>query len=649
MTDHKSNRHKRRLNSPDSFDFFTSSAASFHPRPYQPNVPAAPPPKPPPPARNNSLTHPLPPMDPTPGEPNTVFIHPPFFDIQVSHLYPDGLTYTVMAINPNWFLDPADFISMHTSNPNAIPYPPQLEPPRGWCPAKKKDLKERGPDGWPDGEEPRLRCTFCRRTYAGVNAKSMWRRHVFEKHKIAMSNRRENAERSRKGNRMYLRFVAALLRFANEADVKGGQEKENLSVHKRGGPVDEVTKSRLRSLRPAASASTSALSDRKNDNEFDIDVDLYVPYAPHVPQGEFPALEPPVDLSRSPLFQAHFPDSPTPLLNSPRSLSPEITAPCHDASPLPPVPVIPLSPYNPLTTPSFRHSPPRLPSDQPWRFPSPSHPLHFTALDASLGVIAPERASPSGVVSAPSAIDVSPVIIAPREGKASSYNTPSVLIFGKKDTGRSTTKRSTTKRSTTKPTPRRLFISSSLPTPITERLGLDRSRPAEESPLRRIGNRRTPRTSKAPMFAPARIKMNGILAASPGEDLFGKLYGTVTEPGKPSARAIATPLSSPNADSPVVRTRRYVSEDNRMKSALNRELYSKEQTIGLGLLEAFSLKQEAAEIEDDCEIDSMLMSSPVLRARSSAELDLEDRNEGRDSPGLLPPVKRRKTHSSDVV
>ncbi|KAN0125204.1 hypothetical protein V8E52_001756 [Russula decolorans] len=631
MTDHKSNRHKRRLNSP-TFDFFTPSAASFHPRPYQPNLPAAPPPKPPPPARNNSLTHPLPPMDPTPGEPNTIFIHPPFLDFPDSHLFPDGLTYTVMAINPNWFLDAADFISMHTSNPNAIPYPPQLEPPRGWCPAKKKDLKERGADGWPDGEEPRLRCTFCRRTYAGVNAKSMWRRHVFEKHKIAMSNRRESADRSRKGNR--------------------GQEKENLLVHKRGGPVDEVTKSRLRSLRPAASASTSALSDRKNDNEFDIDVDLYVPSAPRVPQGEFLALEPPVDLSRSPLFQAHFRDSPTPPPNSPRSLSPEITAPCHEVSPLPPVPVIPLSPYNPLTTPSFRHSPPRLPSDQPWRFPSPSHPLHFTALDASLGLVAREQASPSGVVSAPSAIDVSPVIIAPREGKASSFNTPSVLIFGKKDTGRSTTKRKTTKRSTAKPTPRRLFISSSLPTPITERLGLDRSRPAEESPLRRIGSRYTPRTSKAPMFAPARIKMNGILAASPGEDLFGNLYGTVTEPGKPSARAIATPLSSPNADSPVVRTRRYVSEDNLMKSALNRELFFKEQTIGLGLLEAFSLKQEeAADVEDDCEIDSMLMSSPVLRARSAADLDLQDRNEeGRGSPGLLPPVKkRRKTHGSDVV
>ncbi len=580
-------------------------------------------------------------MDPTLGEPNTVFIHPPFFNFPDSHLYSDGgLTYTVMAVNPDWFLDPADFISMHTSNPNAIPYPPQLEPPRGWCPAKKKDLKERGADGWPDGEEPRLRCTFCRRTYAGVNAKSMWRRHVFEKHKIAMSNRRENADRSRKANRMYLGFVTASLEFANEADVKGGQEKENLSVHKRGGPVDEFTKSRLRSLRPAASASTSALSDRMNDNG-DIDVDLYAPSAPRVPQGEFPVLEPPLDLSRPPLFQADLRDSPTPPPNSPRALSPEITAPYHEAFPSPPVPVIPISPYNPLTTPSFRHSPPRLPSDQPWRFPSPSHPLHITALDASLGMVTREQASPSRVISAPSAIDVSPVIIAPREGKASSYNTPSVPIFSKKDTG----------RSTTMPTPRRLFFPSSLPTPITERLGLDRPRPAEESPLRRVGSRCTPRASKAPMFAPARIKMKGILAASPGEDLFGNLYGTMTELGKLSSRrTIATPLSSPNADSPVVRTRRYVSEDNLMKSALNREIF-KEQTIGLGLMEAFSLKQEAVDVEDDGEIDSTLMSSPVLRARSAAELDLEDRNEeGLVLSGLLPPVKkRRKTHNSDVV
>ena len=53
-------------------------------------------------------------------------------------------------------------------------------------------------------------------------------------------------------------------------------------------------------------------------------------------------------------------------------------------------------------------------------------------------MVACEQANPSAVVSAPSAIDVSPVIIAPREGNASSYNTPSILIFGKRDAGRST-------------------------------------------------------------------------------------------------------------------------------------------------------------------------------------------------------------------
>ncbi|KAI0257613.1 hypothetical protein BJV78DRAFT_1278105 [Lactifluus subvellereus] len=630
MTDPRTNRLKRRLTSPPSLDFFTSSTTSFHPRPYQPNLSAAPPPKPPPPARNNSLTHPLPPMDPTPGEPNTVFIHPPFFDFPDSHLYPDGLTYTVMAINPDWFLDSTDFISMHTSNPNAIPYPPQLEPPRGWCPAKKKDLKERGADGWPDGEEPRLRCTFCRRTYAGVNAKSMWRRHVFEKHKIAMSNRRENAERSRKGSH-----------------TKGGQEKENLLVSKRSGPVNDpqVTKSRLRSLRPVASASTLALSERKNDNEYDVDADFPVPSAPRVPQGEFPVLEPALDLSQPPSFKADSRDSPTPPPNSPRSVSPEIAPPPRKASLSPPRPVIPISPYNPLTTPSFRHSPPRLPSDQPWRFPSPSHPLHFTALDASLGMFA----SPSAGAAVPLAIDVSPVIIAPRDGKSSSLNTPSVVIFSKKDTG----------RSTRKPTPRRLFLSGSLPTPITERLSLDRSRPMEESPLRRIGGRYTPRALKAATFAPARTKMSGKLVASPStfaEDPFGNLYGPMTETGKPSSSGctVATPLSSPNADSPVLRTRRYMSDDKLVKSTLNRELFLKEQSIGLGLLEAFSLNQETADGEDDCEIDLMLMSSPVMRARSAGkdpESDPDDRDgEDQDSPGLRPPFrKRRKTNGGDMV
>lgn len=184
---------KRRLSS--HLDFFTPAATSFKPRPYTPtasdsfpttSLPSVP--------RSLDST---PSMDPQSSDPAVIFIHPPFISFPNSHLHPDGLTFQLMTENPNWFLVPSDFVSVDNPNTNLIPYPPHLEPPRGWCPAKKKDLKDRGSEGWPEGEEPRLRCTFCRRTYAGVNAKSMWRRHVFEKHKIAMSNRRDGSDRPR--------------------------------------------------------------------------------------------------------------------------------------------------------------------------------------------------------------------------------------------------------------------------------------------------------------------------------------------------------------------------------------------------------------------------------------------------------------------
>ena len=180
--------------------FFSPASASFHPAPY---TPAASQPSSSRPARAQQRSHDslaIPPagMDPLPTDPNVLFIRPPFNSFPNSHLYPDGLTYSLMAENPEWFLDAQDFVSQPNDNSTAISYPPHLEPPRGWCPAKKKDLKDRGGEGWPEGEEPRLRCTFCRRTYAGVNAKSMWRRHVFEKHKIAMANRRDgNPDRPR--------------------------------------------------------------------------------------------------------------------------------------------------------------------------------------------------------------------------------------------------------------------------------------------------------------------------------------------------------------------------------------------------------------------------------------------------------------------
>ena len=57
-------------------------------------------------------------------------------------------------------------------------------------------------------------------------------------------------------------------------------------------------------------------------------------------------------------------------------------------------PVAPDTPYDPLQTPSFRHSPPRLPSDQPWLYPSPSHPLHLPTRELSLSMLVPNDPSP---------------------------------------------------------------------------------------------------------------------------------------------------------------------------------------------------------------------------------------------------------------
>jgi hypothetical protein len=196
---------KRPHSTTSQLPFFQPAEESFHPLPYAPTYAATikQPPRPPP-IRvpiPPGVAYAPPPMDPTPDDPHALFIHPPFMDFPNAHLYaPEGLTYLVLAANPEWFLDPADFKSATNDSEDALAYPAKLEPPRGWCPAKKKDLKERGAENWPEGQEPRLRCTFCRRTYAGVNAKSMWRRHVYEKHKIAMSNRRDGQERVRGRN-----------------------------------------------------------------------------------------------------------------------------------------------------------------------------------------------------------------------------------------------------------------------------------------------------------------------------------------------------------------------------------------------------------------------------------------------------------------
>ncbi|KAJ7492523.1 hypothetical protein FB451DRAFT_959693, partial [Mycena latifolia] len=296
---------KRRLVSAPDLNFFVPAEDSFKPLPYTPNH-SAPPAREPHPERvpvRPIASHALSTLglDPLPTDPDVFFLRYPFTSFPDQDLYPEGVTYTALAENLNWFLDPEDYVYENCKNPNAIPYPAALEPPRGWCPARKKDLKEKGPDGWPDGEQPRLRCTFCRRTYAGVNAKSMWRRHVFEKHKIAMANRRNDMERPRGRN-------------------------SNSACPRRTNALGKAPR------------KTESHETILNLNDTTVSTASLIPLGESAPQ---------LDISS-----------------------------CPPASPTSSHIIPPASPYDPLLTPSFRHSPPRLPSDQPWRFPSPSHPLH---------------------------------------------------------------------------------------------------------------------------------------------------------------------------------------------------------------------------------------------------------------------------------
>ncbi|KAF9651895.1 hypothetical protein BDM02DRAFT_3184142 [Thelephora ganbajun] len=443
------------------------------------------------------------PMDPTPTDPNTIFLHPPFTNFPNAEKYSQGLTYTVMADNENWFLDPQDFVSPANNNQNAIPYPAQLEPPRGWCPAKKKDLKERGGEPWPEGQEPRLRCTFCRRTYAGVNAKSMWRRHVYEKHKIAMANRRDttNPDRSRR-------------RAGNKENWRSKEEKtEEPKTSQENGSESDASNDRKRSRSPMTSAlpaptpapveETAALPD--------------------------PKASPPRPLAAK-LSPKSMPFTPSHTLGSPlKSLTP---------------------PYDPLATPSFRHSTPRYPSDQPWRFPSPSHPLHSAARDLSLAsFIRNEVTSTPG-----KGLEVSPIVLGPPDSKHRALGSPSIPTSSKKRSFWQLNSLANRTPGFPKPSPRRLF---SLPTPRRWTLDSpDNSFRSSKSSSSSIFSTSSVPSSDSPA-SPASLRNSGLLEPIrlAGEDPFADIYQTwpgVAEEDAKAKNEVTNPIAS--EDSPVVRT-----------------------------------------------------------------------------------------------
>lgn len=624
---------KRRLSSSVDPAFF-SSASSFNPKPYVPNVASSHTfnaPKSFPPTRGHSSAHlaqSIQVMDPSPSDPNAVFIHPPFVDFPNSHLYPEGLSYSLMAANPEWFLDQNDFISSISMNPGAIPYPPQLEPPRGWCPAKKKDLKALGPDGWPDGEEPRLRCTFCRRTYAGVNAKSMWRRHVYEKHKIAMSNRRDNHDRTR-GRRA-----------AHKDHRQGTSDKENLSDDPRRDvkPLELCpTKSRARSpLTPSKTFSSNFTGDPTAEPET-----ASIPSTPLIEQAKIPRSDhhhegeqvPSNEVLRTgPVEQGESHSQPKP---EGTFLSPKTTNF-----------LVPFSPYDPTLTPSFRHSPPRLPSDQPWRFPSPSHPLHSKAREMCLSMLVRGGASPV-VKGDPTACSSSPSM-----GPPSIINTPCSLVERRALGDMAPVFIGGNSPVIFRPSPRQLFADGQ--SPISSFNHLDYRKRLNDSPLggglRRRSNLRKKSTMASTLdvqngwLSDASLSSAGSMTVgSPArlthDDPFGNLYKPLLQPKTNDGihQRSPSPLSSDEAGSPVVRK-------TRPSGVGAPELEAGVVGLGIGLMAPFTLStlrtaSSGYDEADELEVERSLADAQRQHSQGTCGEGGEDED--------LPPLKRRRKATED--
>ncbi|KAF8446074.1 hypothetical protein L210DRAFT_2953777 [Boletus edulis BED1] len=617
---------KRRLSPSPDLAFFTPAADSFNPKPYAPNpVPQSHvenSPKLPPPRNNASLPHHMPLTDPCLSDPNVVFIHPPFIAFPGAHLYSEGLSYSLMAANPEWFLDPNDFISSVSTNPDAIPYPPQLEPPRGWCPAKKKDLRALGPDGWPEGEEPRLRCTFCRRTYAGVNAKSMWRRHVYEKHKIAMSNRRDGNDRNRGG------------RGSNKDHHRNTvSDKENLS-----GDLHRVSKTSTDQLnnikfksRPFLVPSDSATENKVQDSQ---EESVATASAQFVDRPDSPQLASSSSNSSS-TDAAPGTDVPEAIPSgntmSDRMNSSPVTVPI----------TLPMSPYDPTLTPSFRHSPPRLPSDQPWRFPSPSHPLHSRARELCLGMLV--RGG------------ISPVIKASTNDSSSpSLGTPSIIHTPSSAAGRSKPFSDAFGSSPVifQASPRQLFSDGH--SPFSTFNALDLRKRINDSPLsglRRRMHHRKPSTMNtsfdlhADWLSDASLSSTSTIGTespsrSSNEDPFGGLYKPLlrskTREGDANQRTPSPRGSSSEVESPVVRNARHPAVGAP-------ELEAGLVGLGIGLMAPFRLSTCRTQSNHATE------GSSIEKDEEEVERVLTDGSPGSPTEILSskhlrsPPLKRRRT------
>lgn len=438
----------------------------------------------------------------------------------------------------------------------------------------------------------------------------------------------------------------------NDSDDGGRKtmKLEPTSPQENYDPLSHASSSRFRSLAPPIGDDFGLLS------------------APYIEQNEFPM--PTISVNFS---EAQLAISP-PL--TPQSLSPEI-ANRSFSEPTSPSPkhheaVIPASPYNPLLTPSFRHSPPRLPSDQPWRFPSPSHPLHSKTRELYLGAVVRGATSPSVSI-----LDSSPV---------SMLNTPAIHHKARYNTVDSdNADRLDSSPIATRPSPRSLYGPSQSPFPSsTSKAHVD------ESPLSRLMRRKNNNRQKSALSAFSEVgndwfsdgalpsssglvgddSANGLLTPIRvvGDDPFARLYHSwVKEPQSAKGKeGRVAPLTNPCEESPVLRS----SQLREGRLGTNE---SDVIGLGIGLMAPFTFASEEFRSHEDlsdnekgdldlnyppspederdmAEVHSTLTSSgpPGLQNLGlrrthtfMSGFDIQDENEPYEP--LAPPLKRRRT------
>lgn len=304
---------------------------------------------------------------------------------------------------------------------------------------------------------------------------------------------------------------------------------------------------------------------------------------------------------------------------------------------------LPMSPYDPTLTPSFRHSPPRLPSDQPWRFPSPSHPLHSRARELCLGMLVRGGISP---VIKPATTDSS----------SPSLGTPSVIHTPSSAVGRSKTFNDAFGSSPVifRASPRQLFSDGQSPFPVFN--ALDLRKRVNDSPLsggfRRRMHDRKPSTMHSSFdlhgdwlsdasLSSTSTKETESPIRSLNEDPFGGLYkplsGPKTREDGADQRALSPCRSCSETESPVVRNARH-------SDASAPELEAGLVGLGIGLMAPFRLSTCRTQSSHGAE------GSPMENDEEEVERVLTDGSPG-SPPEILssrhlhsPPLKRRRTN-----